>query len=67
MYDFKLRYVDPMVQEQKAAGARGAYAFTNDAIAVLFLLKAHTNLSYRLNRFFQHDSYSTFFHKNFLC
>ena len=47
MYDFKKRFVDPMIAEQKAAGSRGADAFTNDAIAVLFLLKAHLNLSYR--------------------
>jgi hypothetical protein len=47
MYDFKCRYVDPMIEEKRAAGVRGAYSMTNDAIAVLFLIKAHTNLSYR--------------------
>jgi hypothetical protein len=47
MYDFKLRYVDPMIEEKRAAGAQGSHSMTNDAIAVLFLLKAHTNLSYR--------------------
>jgi hypothetical protein len=40
MYDLKCRYVDPMIEEKRAAGVRGAYSMTNDAIAVLFFDKS---------------------------
>lgn len=46
-YDFKKRYVDPMMTARRAAGKRGPDTFTNDAITFLFLRKAHSNLSYR--------------------